>query len=33
VFCWGENFRRQLGTADTRERSSTPLEISGFGFD
>lgn len=33
VFCWGENFARQLGTADTRERSSTPLEISGFGFD
>ena len=33
VFCWGENFARQLGTAMSRERSSTPLEIAGFGFD
>lgn len=33
VFCWGENFDRQLGTDDSRERSSTPLEILGFGFD
>ncbi len=33
VFCWGANFTRQLGTDDSRERSSTAVEIAGFGFD